>query len=169
MHAEAPFKSIRLGGDIDLLLTDRTRARDRARRQMGQRELSAREDLRANRHVQLATYAYLRARAQTAGRIRRYFIVESGHILAQDASVFPDAVVCTAGERRIGRRSVESDRRRRYDWRWRQLDAGRIEVERRATQSAPMRRFRRPARSTAADDPDRFDDFVNLTGWADYE
>ena len=51
-----------------------------------------------------------------------------------------------------------------HDWRWRQLNAGRIEINAAFTEpdddSNPP-----PAALAAAPDPDNWDDFVNLTGW----
>ena len=165
LHAQAPFKSIAIGGDIDLLLTDR-RGRDVVLDVKWGSEKFRADQLRANRHVQLATYAYLR-RAKHRLPCQAYFIIETGHVLAQDASVFPDAVICAPqdGEsvdelwKRIGAS---------YDWRWRQLAKRRIEVNVALTQ-ATDESVAPPAALDAADDPDRFDDFVNLTGWADYQ
>ncbi len=91
---------------------------------MGRRKFRG-DQLRANRHVQLATYAYLRRAKRFP--YQAFFIIESGHILAQDASVFPDATVYApdSGE------SVEELWKRvgvSYDWRWKQLARGRIEA-----------------------------------------
>ena len=60
LHAEAPFKSIRIGGDIDLLLTD-PRGREIVLDIKWGAEKFRGDQLRANRHVQLAAYAYLAA------------------------------------------------------------------------------------------------------------
>ncbi len=164
LHAEAPFKSIRIGGDIDLLLTD-PRGREIVLDIKWGAEKFRGDQLRANRHVQLATYAYLRRAKRFP--YQAFFIIESGHILAQDASVFPDATVYAPdnGE------SVEELWKRvgvSYDWRWKQLARGRIEANVAFTQ--PTDESNPPASALeTSDDPDRFDDFVNLTGWADYQ
>jgi len=164
LHAEAPFKSIRIGGDIDLLLTDR-RGRESVLDIKWGAEKFRGDQLRANRHVQLAAYAYLRRTKRFP--YQAFFIIESGHILAQDASVFPDATVYApdSGE------SVEDLWKRvgaSYDWRWKQLARGRVEANVAFTQ--PTDESNPPAAALdASDDPDRFDDFVNLTGWAEYQ
>ena len=164
LHAEAPFKSIRIGGDIDLLLTD-PRGREIVLDIKWGAEKFRGDQLRANRHVQLAAYAYLRRTKRFP--YQAFFIIESGHILAQDASVFPDATVYApeSGE------SVEDLWKRvgaSYDWRWKQLARGRIEANVAFTQ--PTDESNPPATALdASDDPDRFDDFVNLTGWAEYQ
>ena len=164
LHAEAPFKSIRIGGDIDLLLTD-PRGREIVLDIKWGAEKFRGDQLRANRHVQLAAYAYLRRTKRFP--YQAFFIIESGHILAQDASVFPDATVYApdSGE------SVEELWKRvgaSYDWRWKQLARGRIEANVAFTQ--PTDESNPPATALdASDDPDRFDDFVNLTGWAEYQ
>jgi hypothetical protein len=165
LHVEAPFKTIAIGGDIDLMLTDR-RGRDIVLDVKWGSEKFRAEQLRANRHVQLATYAYLR---KTKNRLpyQAYFIIETGHVLAQDATVFPGAVVCAP----INGESVDDLWKRigaSYDWRWRQLAKGRIEVNVALTLPTDES-IAPPAALDAAEDPDRFDDFVNLTGWADYQ
>ncbi len=165
LHAEAPFKSGRLGGDIDLLLTDRTGREIVLDVKWGSEAFRA-EDLRANRHMQLALYAYLRRARQSWPR-QAYFIVESGRILAQEASEFSDAVLFPPANGE----SIDDLWRRigvTYDWRRRQLDAGSIEVN--VANTAPSDASMPPADALAAvEDPDRWDDFINLTGWADYE
>ncbi len=164
LHVEAPFKSILIGGDIDLLLTDRRGREIVLDIKWGSEKFRA-EQLRSNRHVQLAAYAYLRRTKRFP--YQAFFIIESGHILAQDASVFPDAVVCPPNNGE----SVEDLWRHvgaSYDWRWKQLADGRIEANVAGTQ--PTQASNPPAAALdASDDPDRFDDFVNLTGWAEYQ
>jgi PD-(D/E)XK nuclease superfamily len=165
LHAEAPFKSIRLGGDIDLLLTDRLGREVVLDVKWGSEPYRA-EDLRSNRQVQLAMYAYLR-RAHRQWPRQAYFIVDSGRILAQEASAFPDAVLHPPANGE----SIEDLWRQigiTHDWRWRQLNAGRIEVNV-ANTSATDASIPPPGALAAAEDPDHWDDFVNLTGWADYE
>ena len=112
-----------------------------------------------------AAYAYLRRTNRFP--YQAFFIIESGHVLAQDASVFPDATVYApeSGE------SVEDLWRRvgaSYDWRWKQLGKGRVEANVAFTQATDESNPPLTALD-ASDDPDRFDDFVNLTGWAEYQ
>ncbi len=164
-HDEATFKSIRLGGDIDLLLTDPLGREIVLDVKWGSEQWRA-DDLRKNRHVQLAMYAYLR-RARRQWPRQAYFIIESGRILAQEASVFPAAVLYPPenGE------SIDDLWRRigvSHDWRWRQLGKGLVEVN--VANTAPTDDSMPPDGALAAvGDPDQWDDFVNLTGWADYE
>jgi hypothetical protein len=164
LHAEAPFKSIRIGGDIDLLLTDRRGRETVLDIKWGSEKFRA-DQLRANGHVQLAAYAYLRRAKRFP--YQAYFIIESGHVLAQDDTVFPDAVVCTPQHSE----TVEELWRRvgaSYDWRWKQLAGGRIEANVAFTQ--PTEASVPPSSALdASDDPDRFDDFVNLAGWAEFQ
>ncbi|HTO56249.1 MAG TPA: PD-(D/E)XK nuclease family protein, partial [Pseudomonadales bacterium] len=165
LHVQAPFKSIEVGGDIDLLLTDR-HGREIVLDVKWGSELYRAEDLRNNRQLQLATYSYLR-KVKKRWPYQAFFIVESGHVLAQDASVFPKAVVCapSSGE------SIEKLWKRigaSYDWRRGQLDAGLVEVNVDAT--LPTERSMPPDGALdVASDPDRFDDYVNVTGWTEYE
>ena len=165
LHAESAFGAIRLGGDIDLLLTDRTGNEIVLDVKWGSAAYRAKE-LRANRQLQLATYAYLR-RAKGRWPDQAFFIIETGDVLAQDARVFPRAVThpAASGETIVdlwGRISAM------YDWRWQQLSVGRIEVN--VATTAQMAASSPPPQAlAAAPDPDKFDDFVNLTGWADYQ
>ena len=164
-HGEVPFKGIRLGGDIDLLLTDR-RGREIVLDVKWGSESYRASDLSANRQLQLALYSYLR-RAKQRWPDQAYFIIESGHVLAQNANVFPDAVTHAAAN---GEAIADLWRRieASYDWRWRQLDAGRIEVNVSGTEQT-VDSLPPPEALACANDPDRFDDFVNLTGWADHQ
>ena len=165
LHAQATFKSIEVGGDIDLLLTDR-HGREIVLDVKWGSEAYRVEDLRNNRQLQLATYSYLR-KVKRRWPYQAFFIVESGHVLAQDASVFPNAVVCAPA----GGESIEKLWKRvgaSYDWRRRQLDAGLIEVNVEAT--LPTDESQPPDDALdVASDPDRFDDYVNLTGWSEYQ
>ncbi|MCX7064795.1 MAG: hypothetical protein NT024_09640, partial [Proteobacteria bacterium] len=165
LHAEAAFGAIRLAGDIDLLLTDRSGNEIVLDVKWGSGAYRGKE-LRANRQLQLAIYAYLR-RGEQRWPDQAFFIVESGDILAQDARVFPRAVTHPAAS---GETVVDLWQRisATYEWRRQQLRAGRIEVHVAAT--TQMEASAPPAQAlAAASDPDRFDDFVNLTGWADYQ
>ena len=164
-HAEAAFGAIRLAGDIDMLLTDRSGNEIVLDVKWGGGAYRGKE-LRANRQLQLAIYAYLRRGAQRWPE-QAFFIVESGDILAQDARVFPRAVTHPAAS---GETVVDLWQRisATYEWRRQQLTAGRVEVHVAAT--TQMEASDPPAQAlAAASDPDRFDDFVNLTGWADHQ
>jgi hypothetical protein len=163
-HAESDFQSIRLIGEIDLLLTDPD-GREIVLDVKWGSELYRAKELANNRHLQLATYAFLR-RAPGRTPYQAFFIVESGHVLAPDTSIFPDAVThgSSHGVVDLWKRMAAT-----YDWRWKQLAGGRVEVNVAATidsadaSSAPRRAL------APATEPDNFDDFVHLTGWHDYQ
>jgi hypothetical protein len=158
------YLDINIRGAIDLLLTDATGQEVVVDAKWGGERYRGRE-IETNRHLQLATYAYMRKTATGANRwpYAAYFIITSGNLLAPDDSVFPDAVVHPpAVDEDLA--DLWSRGESTYRWRREQLDAGHIEVNVQETQPT--------ARSTAPDDalendrgPDRFDDFTRLTGW----
>ena len=161
---EAPFSGRRLTGVIDLMLT----------RGDGQRAVLdikwAGENYRSgllaeNRALQLATYAYLqksrdKSDAWPAGA---FFILATGNVLAADRTSFPDAIVCPSDD---GSGSADLWDRLQVtcDWRWEQLEEGRIEVVTDLTapdeQSSPPDGGLRPV---SGGDP--YDDYLRLTGW----
>ena len=161
---EAPFSGRRLTGVIDLMLT----------RGDGQRAVLdikwAGENYRSgllaeNRALQLATYAYLqksrdKSDAWPAGA---FFILATGNVLAADRTSFPDAIVCPSDD---GSGSADLWDRLQVtcDWRWEQLEEGRIEAVTDLTapdeQSSPPDGGLRPV---SGGDP--YDDYLRLTGW----
>ncbi|TDJ38984.1 MAG: hypothetical protein E2O54_11740 [Gammaproteobacteria bacterium] len=161
---EQAYLDINIRGAIDLLLTDATGQEIVVDAKWGGERYRG-EEIEANRHLQLATYAYMRKTATGANRwpYAAYFIITSGNLLAPDDSVFPDAVVHPqAVDEDIA--DLWSRGESTYRWRREQLDAGHIEVN--VAETEPT------ARSTAPQDalendrgPDRFDDFTRLTGW----
>lgn len=161
---DAAGRTLRLCGSIDLLLTDADGREIVLDVKWGGQDRRGRE-LAENRALQLATYAYMRARPEEASRwpAQAYFIVTTGDILAPDTHLFPDAVPFPPDEplttEQIWRRLV-----RTYAWRMQQLDRGEIEVNVEGTEP--------DERSTPPDDaleiesfPDRYDDFAGLVGW----
>lgn len=164
--AKAPFRDIGLGGAIDLLLTEVT-GRDIVVdvKWGGQRYRG--ELLQANRHLQLATYAYL-CRHETASADQHwpypaFFIVETGNVLAHDRTVFANArtFAPATGE---GVAALWHRVERTYEWRWGQLSRGDIEVIVEGTE--PDDDSVRPADALTGDSqPDKFDPFTWLTGW----
>ncbi len=163
---EAPFDSIRLCGGIDLLLTDK-QGRDIVLDVKWGSEDRRGAELETNSHVQLATYAYLR-RAERGGERWAYpafFILSTGNVLAQDTSVFPDAVEFPAisGE---GIEQLWQRVRRTLDWRWAQLSNGDVEVNVNGTE--PGAEAIPPEEGLDVRvEPDDYDDFSWLTGWED--
>ncbi len=159
-----PFAEGTLTGAIDLVLTDRD----------GQRVIldvkwageNHRHDLLSeNRALQLATYSFLQKSFDDSERwpTGSFFILTTGNILANDGSIFPDAVVCPSndGERLAdlwGRLLIT------YDWRWAQLEAKQVEAVTNLTE--PDERSSPPElglRSVTKGDP--YDEYLPLTGW----
>jgi len=167
-RAEAPFGAIRLEGAIDLLLTGADGGEIVVDVKWGG-ESRRGEELGANRHLQLATYAYLRRAVTGSDRWppHAYFILKSGNLLAQDARVFPGARLFPAasgeGVAALWRR-VEAT----CDWRRAQLARGCIEV---VIPGAEPDDDSLPPEGALAPlgKPDPFDDFDALIGWDPFQ
>ena len=161
---EVPFEGRRLTGTIDLMLT----------RGNGQRAVLdvkwAGEPYRGglledNRALQLATYAYLQKSQDEsdAWPSGAFFILATGNLLAANWASFPDAVVHPSGD---GSGTAELWERLRVtcDWRWEQLEQGRIEVVTDLTE--PDEQSNPPDGGlTPVSGSDPYDDFLRLTGW----
>ena len=161
---EVAFEGRRLTGTIDLMLT----------RGNGQRAVLdvkwAGEPYRGglledNRALQLATYAYLQKSQDESGAwpSGAFFILATGNLLAANRASFPDAIVHPSGD---GSGTAELWERLRVtcDWRWEQLEQGRIEVVTDLTE--PDERSKPPdegLRPVSGSDP--YDDYLRLTGW----
>ena len=164
--AEAPFKGHVIAGSIDLLLADAAGRESVLDVKWGGEHYRA-EMLQANRHLQLATYAYLRKQGGSTPELfwpdTAFFIVETGNVLAQDNTVFPNAQVFASGDGQ-GIAELWARVQSSFDWRWRQFSAGQVEVV--AAGTEPDVDSVAPADGFAADaEPDRFDPFTALTGW----
>ena len=161
---EVPFEGRRLTGTIDLMLTCGN----------GQRAVldvkwageSYRGGLLAeNRALQLATYAYLQKSqdGSDAWPAGAFFILATGNVLAADRTSFPDAIVHPSGDG-SGTADLWDRLRVTCDWRWGQLEEGRIEVVTDLTepdeQSSPPDGGLSPV---SGGDP--YDDYLGLTGW----
>ena len=158
------YLDINIRGAIDLLLTDATGQEVVVDAKWGGEHYRGQE-IEANRHLQLATYAYMRKTATGANRwpYAAYFIITSGNLLAPDDSVFPDAVV-HAQAIDEGIADLWSRGESTYRWRREQLEAGHIEVN--VAETEPTERSTAPEDALENDrGPDRFDDFTRLTGW----
>jgi hypothetical protein len=163
---QAPFEHIAIGGTIDLLLTD-AKGREIVLDVKWGGDRYRADELAANRHLQLATYAYLRRgrSGQSGWPHQAFFIVQSGNLIAQDASVFPDAEVA-APQDAAGVADLWQRLERTIEWRWQQLSHSEIEVNVAATE--PTERSTPPEDAlTITDKPDGFDDYTLLTGWED--
>ena len=123
------------------------------------------EELKENRQLQLATYAYLRKKI---GKVddwppQAYFIIDSAQLLTQDEKSFPGSLACMP---ETGETTADLWRRFEATWRWRrkQMDAGLVEVT--VTGTEPDAESAPPADGMHIDDVnDRFSEFGVLTGW----
>ena len=161
---EVPFEGRRLTGSIDLMLT----------RGNGQRTVLdvkwAGESYRGglledNRALQLATYAYMQKSQDEseAWPSSAFFILATGNLLAADRASFPDAIEHPPGD---GSDTADLWDRLRItcDWRWEQLEQGRIEVV--ADLTEPDEHSGPPDGGLATvSGSDPYDDFLRLTGW----
>ena len=125
------------------------------------------EDLKANRHLQLAVYAYLRKRNHESRRwpAQAYFIIDDACMLAQQNDVFPSAMVSPAAS---GESVAGLWGHFETTWRWRraQLDRGIVEVTVAGTD--PDKDSAPPDDGLPMEsDADRFNDFAVLTGWGE--
>ena len=163
-HQSAPFLSGTLGGYIDMLLT----CADGSEKVLDMKWSYAKyriEELKENRQLQLATYAYLRKKI---GKVdiwppQAYFIIDSAQLLTQDEKSFPGSLACIP---ETGETTADLWRRFEATWRWRrkQMDAGLVEVT--VTGTEPDAESAPPADGMHIDDVnDRFSEFGVLTGW----
>ena len=123
------------------------------------------ELLTENRALQLATYSYLKKNLDESEfwPPGAFFILSTGNVLANDQSIFPDAILYPSkdggGVADIWGRLLFT-----HDWRWAQLENGQIEVVTEHTVpdglSIPPDAGLRPVNGG-----DRYDGFMHLTGW----
>ena len=127
-RVEALFGEIQLRGTTDLLLTD-VAGRESVVDVKWSGETYRGKELATNRHLQLATYAYVRKTAAGSARWppHAYFILASGNLLAPDARTFPTARIYPAdtGE---GVAGLWARVKSTYAWRRGQLGRGWVEV-----------------------------------------
>jgi hypothetical protein len=159
------YLDIGIRGAIDLLLTDASGQEIVVDAKWGGERYRG-EEIEANRHLQLATYAYMRKTATGANRwpYAAYFIITSGNLLAPDDTVFANAVIRPPADPTETVADLWSKGEATYRWRREQLEAGHIEVNVAGTE--PTERSTAPEHALDNDrEPDRFDDFTRLTGW----
>ena len=164
VRGKASFEGRRLTGTIDLMLT----------RGNGQRAVLdvkwAGESYRGglledNRALQLATYAYLQKSQDKsdAWPSGAFFILATGNLLAANRASFPDAIVHPSDDG-SGTADLWERLRVTCDWRWEQLQQGRIEVVTDLTE--PDEQSKSPdggLRPVSGSDP--YDDYLRLTAW----
>jgi hypothetical protein len=162
--APVPFIGGQIGGRIDLI----------ARRVDGKTAVidlkhggktNRTDELRDNRHLQLATYGHLMRQSQNLEPATAYFILSNGGtLLTRNASFFPNNIPSLPK-----RDTPTSDWQecwqefeKIYQWRRRQLDQGRIEVPVAGTEAddpPPIERWAPPR------DGNPYSDYLNLTGY----
>jgi hypothetical protein len=123
------------------------------------------EELAANAHLQLASYAYVRKSSTGANAwpYQAYFIIQTGNMLAPDDHVFPTALVRAPGDG-VDVAALWHASEATYAWRREQLDARLVEVNTEGTE--PTERSTAPEGALDTDQaPNRYDDFKRLTGW----
>ncbi len=161
-HLEADFFGGTLGGYIDMLVTNRHGKQAVIDLKLGGLPYR-RKELSENKHLQLATYAYLHQKRSGQWPDQAFFILRNGLLLAQDASFFSDALLCSPGE---GEDTLSLWLEFEQTWKWRrkQLNQGLIELTVQGTEADDN--------SAAPDEGvmveafnDRFNDFSALTGW----
>jgi hypothetical protein len=165
-HQSAPFLWGKLGGYIDLLLT----CEDASEKVIDMKWRNAKyriEELKNNRQLQLAIYAYLRKKITGADGWppQAYFIIEGAQLLTQDEKCFPGSLACLPDD---GETTVDLWRRFEATWQWRrrQMDAGLVEVT--VTGAEPDTDSVPPEDGMTIDDVnDRFSEFGVLTGWGE--
>ena len=164
-HEEQPYLDTSIRGDLDLLLTDKDGREIVVDAKWGSERYRG-EELEANNHLQLATYAYMRKTGTGANRwpYPAYYIVTTGNMLAPDDHVFPNAVV-HAPSANEGLTDLWDRAEATYHWRKSQLVDRHIEVNAKDTEPTPRSDPPQQALFTNTTDPDRFDDYTGLTGW----
>jgi RecB family exonuclease len=124
-------------------------------------------DLRQNRHFQLAVYAWMRKCMTRSAQFpsQAFFIVDDARFLAQDQATFPSATPCP---NRDGETTADLWRRFEVTWKWRrkQLDRGLIEMT--LGGAEPDEDSEAPEEGMQLEDhADQFNDFSVLTGWGE--
>ncbi len=166
---EVPFAGGKLHGFIDMVLHSPAGVAvvDLKLGGKGTRE----KELEENRHLQLALYGKLLQHSEKVEASAAFYIfANGGELLTRSAGFFPsaspvrrrnadDAAEVNVGEEWAGCwREFEQI----WNWRWRQLQTGRIEVTvtgTEADQSPPLEHWAAP------DNADKYNDFDALTGW----
>jgi hypothetical protein len=163
-YQSTPFLSGNLNGYIDMLLT----CADGSEKVLDMKWSNAKyriEELKENRQLQLATYAYLRKKIAKSGDWppQAYFIFDGAQLLTQDEKSFPGSLVCMSS---TGETTADLWRRFEATWQWRrkQMDTGLVEVT--VTGTEPNAASAPPEDGMPIDDiNDRFSEFGVLTGW----
>lgn len=122
-----------------------------------------RQELRENRMLQLAVYAYLRKR-QGRWPAQAFYMLSECRLLAQDAGFFPNAEVCSPGDENDHIAALWLAFEKTWKWRRQQFDQGLIEVTVTGT-AADGNPIPPEGRLPIGEHNDRFNEFGTLTGW----
>jgi len=161
-HLEAGFFGGRLGGYIDMLVTNRHGKQAVIDLKLGGLPYR-RKELSENKQLQLATYAYLRQTQDGRWPDQAFFILRNGLLLAQDTSFFSDALLCPPRE---GEDTLSLWQEFEQTWKWRrkQLNQGLVELTVQGTEADDSSVS--PGKGmTIGEFNDTFNDFSALTGW----
>ncbi len=161
-QVQGNFLGGRVAGFVDMLVTNREGREALIDLKLGGGAYRA-EELKKNRHLQLAIYSWLR-RSETAGMPEpAYYIFSERRLLAQSTSFFPGAEVFAPTDE-CGAAALWAAFETTWRWRREQLDQGRIEVT--VTGAESDDRSLAPEDGLTIDEyNDRFNDFATLTGW----
>ncbi|MGB5618740.1 MAG: PD-(D/E)XK nuclease family protein, partial [Desulfobacterales bacterium] len=165
-YHSTPFLSGTLNGYIDMLLT----CADGSEKVLDMKWSYAKyriEELKENRQLQLATYAYLRKKIANSGDWppQAYFIIDGSQLLTQDEKSFPGSLGYMSS---TGETTADLWRRFEATWHWRrkQMDTGLVEVT--VTGTEPDAASVPPEDGMPIEDVnDRFSEYGVLTGWGE--
>ena len=160
------FENVRLTNDVALqghigLLLERATGSEAVLDAKWGSPKYRRDELEANRHLQLATYGILRRAAGGSWPGEGYFIITLGQILAQHDHVFPTATAVPSVHGTA--ESLWLAMTHTYAWRARQFDAGLVEVIDDVAEADERSIVPREALQPL-DESDRFDDYAWLRG-----
>lgn len=165
-YESGKFIGGRLNGYIDMLLAD-GKNRETVLDVKWSGNKYRREDLKNNRHLQLAVYAHLRKQKKRSPHWppQAYFVIDDAQILAQDNGCFPTAVLYPADN---GETTRDLWKRFEASWKWRrgQLDKGLIEVTVEGTEPDGNSEQHENGLESEGD-YHRFNDYPVLTGWGE--
>ena len=163
-QVQGSFLGGRVAGFIDMLVTNRKGREALIDLKLGGGSYRA-DELKENRHLQLAIYSWLR-RGETAMLPEpAYYIFSERRLLAQNTDFFPGAEVFAPDDEQ-GAAALWAAFESTWRWRRQQLDQGQIEVTVTGTESDG--RSLAPEGGLAIDEHnDRFNEYATLTGWSE--
>lgn len=161
-HVTGNFCGGQLAGSIDLLVTNSSGQEAVVDLKLGGTPYRSKE-LKENRALQLALYAWLRKKNKR-WPAQAFYIFQDSSLLAHDRDYFPEATLCRPIDDGASAASLWLEFEKAWAWRRQQLDSGLVEVTVTGTEpddqsQPPIDALEIPPTS------DRFNDFATLTGW----